>query len=398
MLGTLDDVKVLDLGQYISGPYCTKMLADYGAHVVKVEPPGAGDPARRIGPFPDDVPHPEKSGLFLHLNMNKKGITLDISSHDGADILRQLVREADILVENFPPSYLPSLGLSYADLESVNPRLVMTSVTPFGQTGPYRDYKATEMGVFAMSGRMYAHGLPEREPLRYAPDISWFQAGATAAVAAMGALLVSSSQGVGQHVDVSAVEALAGNADNRPLHYAYSGVEAGRSYSPGGYPVGAFPCRDGYVVFGVINDLFFHRLCHAMDRADLLEDPRFAEVEVRSQHLDELEPIFMEWLLQHTRREIFAMCQSHRVLCSPVFSPDELLEDPQLKAREFFVDVEHPEAGTLTYPGLPIKMSGTPGKMVTPAPLLGEHNVEVYRGRLGYSKRDLASLRYAGII
>ncbi|MCE2463858.1 MAG: CoA transferase, partial [Dehalococcoidia bacterium] len=376
--GALDNIKVLDLGQDISAPYCAKLLADYGAEVIKVEPHGQGDSARRMGPFPGDIPNPEKSGLFLHLNMNKKGVTLNLHTREGVKILKELVKGADILVENYAPAHLPSLGLGYEDLEQVNPRLVMTSITPFGQTGLYRDYKATEMGVFAMSGRMYTHGLPEREPLRYAPDISWFQTGTTAAISTLAAL--------GQQVVVSAMEAVVGSMDYRVLLYEYTGVKSRRGDFPSGFPQGAYPCQDGYVTFGVGQQRFFQRLCQAMGRTDLSEDPRFATSDARTENLDELEAIFLGWMMEHTKREIFEICQKVRVPCSPLLGPDELLDDPQLKAREFFVEADHPQAGRLTYPGAPFRMTQTPFWVRSPAPLLGQHNTEIYSGGLGYSK------------
>ncbi len=394
----LEGVRVLDLGHSIAGPYCAKLLADYGAEVIKLELPEIGDASRRMGPFPGDVPDPEKSGLFLHLNMNKKGVTLNLQCDDGANILKALVRQADILVENFRPGWLTSHGLGYEELKEVNPKLVMTSITPFGLSGPYRDYKATEMEVFAMSGRMYTHGLPDREPLNYAPDTSWFQTGATAAVATLAALLLSQSEGVGQQVDVSAMEALVGNVDNRPLFFAYSGIKSGRGDWPGGYPQGAFPCKDGYVVFGVGYVMFLQRLCRAMGRPDLAEDPRFGDFDALSSYLEEFEVILLSWLMEHTKREIFEICQKERVLCSPILSPDELLDDPQLRDRGFFVQADHPEAGPLTYPGAPFKMTETPWMVSSPAPRLGEHNEEIYCGRLDYSKGDLVRLRSKGVI
>ena len=393
----LEGVRVLDLGRGISAPYCARLLADYGADVVKVERPSQGDPARRMGPFPEDVPHPEKSGLYLHLNMNKRGVTLDLESPGGASILKELVRGADVLLENFPPSFLPSQGLGYEELCQVNPGLVMTSITPFGQTGPYRDYLAMEMGVFAMSGRMYTHGLPDREPLRYAPDISWFQAGVTAAVPTMAALLTAQATGCGEHVDVSAMEALAGNVDNRPLYYEYSGLKSERGNWPGGYPQGAYPCRDGYVVFGVGFDRFFGRLCRAMGMPGLGDDPRFATLRARMANLDEFEPVFLGWMLERTRKEVFEACQEARVLCSPILGPGEMMEDPQLVARGYFREVEHPEAGGLIYPGPAFDMTGSLSRW-RPAPLLGQHNAEVYCNELGYSRGDLIQLRYAGVV
>ncbi len=394
----LEGVRVLDLGRGVSAPYCARLLADYGADVVKIERPPEGDPARRMGPFPEDVPHPEKSGLYLHLNMGKRGVTLDVESTGGAAILVELVRGADVLLENFPPTFLPSHGLGYDELHEVNPRLVMASITPFGQTGPYRDHPATEMGVFAMSGRMYTHGLADREPLRYAPDISWFQAGTTAAVPTMAALLMAQATGSGEHVDVSAMEAMAGNVDNRPLYYEYSGLKSERGNWPGGYPQGAYPCSDGYVVFGVGFDRFFGRLCRAMGMQDLEDDPRFATLAARMANLDEFEPIFLGWILQRTREEVFVACQDARVLCSPILGPGEIMEDPQLVARGYFREVEHPEAGKLTYPGPAFSVTGSLAGVWRPVPLLGQHNAEVYCDELGYSRGDLVQLRYAGVI
>lgn len=396
--GALDDIKVLDLGSMVAAPYCAKLLADYGADVIKIEAPDRGDPARSVGPFPGDESHPEKSGLFLHLNANKKGITLNLQCRDGAKLLKELVRQADILLENFHPSVLPSLGLAYSELEAVNPQLVMTSITPFGSTGPYRDHSAEEMGVFAMSGRMYIHGLPEREPLRYAPETAWFQVGSTAAVSTMAAYLASRAQGVGQQVDVSAMEALTGNVDNRPLFYAYSGSKSQRGTWPGGFPQGAYPCQDGYVVFGVGYNRFFGRLCEAMGMPELSEDPRFTTPQGRQEHRAEFDELFLGWTMERTKREIFQVCQDARVLCAPLLDPGELMEDPQLVEREYFVELEHAQAGKLTYPGPPFKLSEAPSNVHRPAPLLGEHNMDVFCGRLGYSRQDLSRLRAVGAI
>ena len=397
-VGPLADVTVLELGHAISAPYCTKLLADQGAEVIKVEPPGEGDPSRRSGPFPGDIPHREKSGLYLQLNLNKKSITLNIHLPHGARILRRLVCQADILVENMPFGTLPSLGLAYQDLEAVNPTLVMTSITPFGRSGPYSSYKSQEIGVFAMSGRMYSHGLPDREPIRYGPDISWFQAGATGAAATLGALFAARSQGVGQEVDVSAMEALAGNVDNRLLYYAYSGVKSMRGAWVGGYPQGAYPCQDGYVMFGVGYTLFFHRLCRAMGREDLVGDPRYATRESREENREEFEENLLAWTMEHTKQEVFRLCQEARVLCAPLLDPGELLEDPQLAARKYFVEVDHPEAGTMPYPGPAFQLGTYPRHAPVPAPLLGQHNLEIFVGRLGFSLQEMAVLRQAEVI
>jgi crotonobetainyl-CoA:carnitine CoA-transferase CaiB-like acyl-CoA transferase len=393
----LSDVRVLDISDGVAGGYCARLLADYGANVLKVEPPFHGDSTRRAGPFPDDIPDPEKSGLHLHVNANKRGITLDITQPAGREILKKLVKDVDILVECFKPGYLTGLGLGHDDLEKVNTALVTLSITPVGQTGPYKDFHATDVGVFAMSGRMYSHGQPDREPLPYTLDVIWYQVAVTAAAAVMGALFAARIQGIGQQVDVSALEALLGNVDNRPLFYEYTGNKTPRSKWPGGIPQGAYPCADGYVVFGVGYDRYFRRLCDAMGHPDIYKDPRFATNAERTRNAEAFEEIFLEWTLQHTKQEIFETCQAHRVMCAPINNWEDLMKDPQLVERGYFAHMEHPKAGKLPVTGAPVKMHGTPWSLRRPAPTLGQHNAEVYAA-LGYTTDDLAHVRAHGAI
>ncbi len=387
---------VLDLSDNIAGAYCGRLLAGFGADVMKVEPSGVGDWARGIGPFPGDVSHPEKSGLFLHLNAGKRSVLLNWESGEGRETLRRLAAKADIVIETCPPGYMDSVGSGFDRLKVVNPSLVMTSITPFGQTGPYRGFRATDFGVFAMSGRMYVHGLPERTPLPYAPDVVWYQVAATAAAATMGALFASRREGVGQQVDISAQEALIGNVDSRNLFYAYTGVKTSRERWPGGIPQGAYPCLDGYVVMGVGYDLYFQRLCEAMGMPEVAEDPRFAESENRSRNAEEFDALFIEWLMQHTKQEVFELCQAHKVMCAPVLSFEELLEDPQLEARGYFSRMEHRGVGELPELGAPVKMSETPWLTGLQAPTLGEHTEEVLAGAEGIEGEDVAATRSEG--
>ena len=365
----LSDVRVLDLSDNIAGAYCAQLLASCGADVIKIEPPLHGDPARASGPFPGDLPDQEKSGLFMHLNGNKKGITLDIATESGQAVLKKLVAKADVLIETFAPTYLPSLGLGFQDLEHVNPALVMTSITPFGQTGPYKDFKATDIGVFAMSGRMYVHGLPGMAPLPYAPDVIWYQVGATASAATMGGLFNAKFQSVGQQVNVSALESLIGNVDSRCLFYEYTGVKTTRERWPGGIPQGAYPCRDGYIVIGVGYDVYFRRLCDAMGRPDICQDHRWATIEARTRNAEEFEAIFIEWLMQHSKIEVFNLCQAHRVMCAPVLSFDEMMQDPQLVARSFFTQVNHPYRRNSSCYGSPLQDDRDPVAEFRPGPV-----------------------------
>ena len=305
--GALADITVLDLTHHIAGPYCTKLLATYGAEVIKIERPGTGDPARQAGPFPEDVPHPEKSGLFLHLNTNKQSVTINLQHARGQALVRELVKQVDVVVENFAPRVLPAFGLSYADLEPLNPRLVMTSISNFGQTGPYRDWRARDIVIYAMGGAMNLTGLPDREPLRLALNLMAYQGGNVAATATMTGVLGAGRLGTGQHIDVSLFEVHAGCIDRRTtslLGYQYTGAPGYReeSIGLGVYPAGVIPCQDGYIQTLVFPQNW-ERLLTVMEMPELNEDPRFADALTRLQQ--EQHPAFMaifeNWLSHHTR-------------------------------------------------------------------------------------------------
>ncbi len=400
----LSDVRVLDLTHHIAGPYCTKLLADYGADVVKVERTGEGDPARRMGPFFEDDPHPEKSGLFLHLDTSKKGVTLNLKSEAGKKIFRELVRGVDILVESFSPRVMPSLGLDYEKLEAVNPALVMTSISNFGQTGPYRDFKASELILYGMGGAMNETGTLDRYPLKKGGRVIQYQAGTIAAVATMIALFASRAQGAGQHVDVSIFESQMGTIDRRMSHlltYQYNNETSYRKdpeiESPG-FPVGVYPCKDGF--FHIAGGhVFWPRICQMMDRPDLVDDPGFCTPlgQRDPENLERFSIIWYPWIAEHTKREIIEAGQAAGVLCGPVNTTEDLVNDPHWSVRGFWAEVDRPFTGRVTYPGAPFKMEETPWRVSRPAPLLGQHNEEVYGG-IGYSREDLVKLEQRGII
>ncbi|OGO00216.1 MAG: hypothetical protein A2Y59_01125 [Chloroflexi bacterium RBG_13_52_14] len=401
----LSEVKVLDLTWHITGPYCTKLLADYGADVIKVERPGKGDPARTMGPFFKDDPSPEKSGTFLHLNTNKKGITLNLKTATGQKILKDLVTHADILVEGFRPHVMPSLGLDYQTLKKINPKLVMVSVSSFGQTGPYSEFKASEIVEYAMGGEMYSTGIAGREPLKLGGNVIQYQAGNVAAVATLGAFFAAEFQGVGQHVDVSIMETQAGSADRRIMYilgYACAGVITTRWPPPREairmliMPQGVYPCRDGFV-----NTLslpqWWHRYIEALGMPELKDDPRFQNIYSAEAGM-EFDAIWYSWLADHDKQELFDIFLKYKIASAPVNSSADLLDNVQLKARDYFVEIDHPETGKVTYPGAPFKLSESPWKIRYPAPLLGQHNEEIYCNQLGYNKEDLVKLREGGII
>jgi crotonobetainyl-CoA:carnitine CoA-transferase CaiB-like acyl-CoA transferase len=398
----LSDVKVLDLTHYVAGPYCTKLLSDYGAEVIKIERPGTGDGARRMGPFLGDDPHPEKSGLFLHLNTNKQGITLNLKTDTGIRIFKELVKDADILVENFAPRVMPDLGLDYCILEELNPRLVKTSISNFGQYGPYRDYKATEIVLFAMGPHMITEGEPDQAPLRYPGYKSQFLAGTHAATATMGAFFGGELTGAGQEVDVSIIECLSSLPEGagKLMSYAFSGEEVVRTghRNEGMYPLGYFPCKDGVIhVFG-FTPAQWPRIAQWMEMPELLEDPRFIDPVKRPEHHDEFDVIFMEWLLDQTQQEVVRSGQENRIPVAPVNRIDDVLADPQFNARDAFVPIEHPVAGTVLFPNVPFKLPEVPSHPQQPAPTLGQHNREIYCDGLGYNDSDLVRLRAEGVI
>lgn len=401
----LSDIRVLDLTWYISGPYCTKLLADFGAEVIKVEKPGEGDPARRIGPFPHDEPHHERSALFLHLNTNKESITLNLKSRKGKKIVKELVRSVDILVESFSPRVMPSLGLSYEILRKVNPRLVMTSISNFGQNGPYRDFKASELIEYAMGGEMYSTGIEGREPLKLGGNVVQYQAGTIAAVATLGALFAARYRGVGQHVDVSIMETQAGTVDRRLQHllaYAYGGVLTNRWPPPREakswliLPSGVYPCKDGFLQV-LSFPQWLPRYAKALGMPEMVDDPKFKNV-LNREYAGEFDAIWYSWLAERSKADAFQALREAKIAAAPVNSPADLLIDTHLAAREYFVNIEHPEAGQTIQTGAPFKMSETPWQIRRPAPLLGEHNKAIYSRLLGYTEGDLQKLRRAKVI
>jgi crotonobetainyl-CoA:carnitine CoA-transferase CaiB-like acyl-CoA transferase len=393
----LEGVRVLDLGAHVSGPFCARLLADYGAEVIKVEPPSLGDPARREGPFAGDDPHPEKSIPFLYLNTNKRGITLDLHSDTGEGILRQLCRQADALVEDFPPVEAESMGLDFNALSQANPALVVTSITPFGQTGPYRDFSATDIVTCARSGLMYHSGDSDRAPLRNALDQSLYVAGAQAAAATLAALFARLATGRGQRVDVSVVECLAAHLVQAVPYYSYMGAIKGRRPVRGSGFEELLPARDGYVVPSVQGSQPWQVVAGLIGLEEL-QDERFASGAGRIEHGEELKRLLVEGLAQWDRKPLFQASGEHRLVFGMAQDAGDLLECPQLRARDFFVDVDHPVAGRAQYPGMGPKLSDHEFEIESPAPLLGQHNAEVFCNELGYSKEDLVCLREMGII
>ncbi len=401
----LAGVKVLEYARFISGSYCTKLMADLGAEVIKIEPPGEGSEDRRQGPFLQDIPHPERSGHFLYQNTNKIGITLDLKTATGRHIFKRLLKESDLFVQDNPPIQMQDLSLDYAQLEKINPRHITVSITPFGQSGPYCNHRGYAINTSAAGGMSNSIGSPDREPLSPPLSQSHFVSGAVSAVAGLVALFGREKTGQGQEVDVSEADVWAFFSGMMVHNFVHEGRKRVRGgfRTPGFYPYTILPCKDGYMsMIAVLGRQWktFLKLVGGGEVPDWYAgDPRFRDRWVNSlEHADELDARLSPWLMEHTMKEIFAVCQERHIPFAPVRSIDEAADDPHFKERDYFVEVEHPETGSIKYPGAPYKLSKTPWRVESPAPLLGQHNEKIYCGRLGYSKDELVQLRQAGVI
>ncbi len=384
-------VKVLDVGQGISGPCCAKILAQMGAEVIKVEPP-EGDLARQMGPFPGDIPHPEKSGLFLAMNANKQGITLDLSSPGDAEAFRNLAAGADIVIENPPPVSLEGHGLGYESLKNANPGLIFTSITPFGNRGPYKDFKATDLVLYHMSG--HAHGMlgpvkdPDSDPpIRAGGHQAELVGGMAAATATLMALYRKRMTGQGSRIDISSFEAmvtqlisgLANSAYGRPAPPRdLAKVEEAAIGGMVGAIGGILPCNDGYVAISPREDAQWERWLQVMGGPTWATDERYATRDARQKNSPALWKLLSDWSVNHSKHEIARMGQEQRVPCFPVNTVQDLLSDEHLADREFFVEIDHPVAGVLRYPGAAYRFSNSHLPLTArPAPLLGQHNREI---------------------
>ena len=397
----LAGVRVVEYAEFVAAPYCAELLADLGAEVIKIERPGNGDEARRWGPFPGDVPHAEKSGLFLYLNTNKLGITLNPQTASGQEIFKSLIETSDILVHDRAPGVMERLGLGYSDLSEVNPKLVVTSITPFGENGPCSGYKAYYLNTYhsGMLGYITPIGSarPEREPLRGGGLVGEYACGLTAVVGTLGALYWQRSQGQGQHVEVSKQEALVGYGRVNASSFANGVTIPTRTIRLPGRG-GMMPCRDGHVCVHVPQDSQWAGLVKLMGRPDWATDEKYSTTAGRILYLSEIIPLIREWTSTRTKEEIYHPAQKLGSTVTPVMTAQEVVDSRQSEARGFFSEIDHLEAGKFRYPGSPFLFSRTPPAVVKAAPLLGEHNEEIYIGRLGYDQRELVMMMQAGVI
>ncbi len=395
-------VTVLEYCSMVSGPYCTKIMADLGAGVIKIEPPVDGDPARKIPPFPGDNPHPEKSGLFFYLNTNKQGITLDPETPEGKRIFLELVKTADILVEDNPPGHMDQMGLGYKDLRAINKGLIVMSITPFGLTGPYRNYKGRALNISHVSGQAYLLPLisphSDRPPVKAGANTSDYDPGLVAVVAVLAALYRKGISGRGQHIDMSKQQALISMQRVESVTYANDRVVMTRTGNRTRMPGGILPCKDGYIVLITPEDHQWNAFLTLMGNPEWSREPWCRDMVSRSQNVDAINKLLTEWTTRHTIEEIFRKGQALSCPVSPTRSAEDLVNSEQLKTRGFFADVNHPILGPLKMPTSASRFSESPWRFERPAPLLGESNEEVYCKRLGYGKEELEILKSKGVI
>jgi len=394
MAGPLTGVRVLDLTRVLAGPYTTMLLADLGAEVVKVEEPGVGDEARRVGPFLDGV-----SAYFVSINRGKKGLTLNLKVEAGCRLFLDLVRQADILVENYRPGVMGRLGLDYERLKAVQPRLVYAACSGFGQTGPYAHRGAYDMIVQGMGGIMSITGEPGGRPVRVGTSIGDIAAALFTTIGILAALAHARATGQGQLVDVGMLDCQVAILENAIVRHMATGEVPGPlgSRHPSIAPFEAFQAADGHVILAV-GTKQWERFCHAVGRPDLTAHPHFATNALRAEHVEELREI----LAPITRRKSVAAWVSEMeaigVPCGPVNTVDRVVQDPQVKAREMLVEVQDAAVGPIPVAGLPIKLSVTPGKVGGRAPCLGEHTEAVLVEWLSLPADAIARLRADGII
>ena len=397
--------RVLDLADE-KGVFCTRFLADYGAEVIRVEPPH-GDPARSRGAFPGDQPHPEKSSYFLFYNTNKRSVTLNLKTVTGRSLFLRLVETADVVVETFPVGYLQRLGLDYDSLKRVNPGLVMASITPFGQTGPWREYISSDLVVMAASGYMQITGEPDEPPLRQGNEQSHFPGAQYAAVAIMAALYHrDGGAGEGQHIDVSLQESLITYYTD--AHPTLAWMQRGENVTrvgtnlnprrpPGRLPVqGRLDSGGGSSRRGS-GDTLAQWIYEVTGNDAILAEEYKGGNQERALYIDVITALFMDFAARFTAEELFHEGQGRNLVFLPVYDVGDLLQDPQLDASHFWAEMDHPEAGRLRYP-LGVIYSEDISVGGAPAPLLGQDNEAVYCGELDLSKQELSALRAAGVI
>ena len=395
MTSPLDGIKVLDLTRVLAGPYATMLLGDLGAEVIKIEQPGTGDESRNFGPFKNGF-----SLYFMSVNRGKRSVTLNLKTERGQAIFKQLLKQTDILVENFRPGTMKNLGLDYETLKADHPSLIYAACSGFGQTGPYAQQGAYDMIIQGMGGIISITGEPEGPPVRVGTSISDITAALFTTIGILSALHHRNQTGKGQFVDVAMLDSLVAVLENAVVRYFATG-EAPKPLGarhPAITPFEAFASADGYVIIALGNDVLWSKFCEHVDRKELISDERFQTNADRTENHSELFPILSEIMSQRTTDDWIDALGNIGVPCGPINTMDKVVSHPQVQAREMITRVAHQITGEVEVPGVPIKLSETPGNVDAPAPSLGEHTTEILTDVLKMSPDEVAKLKQDGVI
>ncbi|WP_254533254.1 CaiB/BaiF CoA transferase family protein [Natrinema gelatinilyticum] len=400
----LDNIRVLSLGQYMSAPYSTMLLADMGAEVIKVERPGTGDPRRSIPPFPEEAEDEKDAigGGFMAYNRNKKSVVLDLQSQEGLDTFKSLAEEADVVVENVRPGVTEKLGIDYETLSEINSGLVYAAVSGFGKMpgyrGPDTERPAFDIVVEAMSGMMQLVGFEDRPPQWTIYGLADLYSGMVTAYSIMLALFMRERTGEGQYVDTAMYDSMLSLNERMVMLYSFTDEMQPRGRLRHQGPRRAYEAQDGYVALNIPNDALWERLCKTIDRGDLIEDSRTADGPSRAENDDIIRDAIEGWLSDKTREEACEIFNNNGVPTGPVQTAEDVFDDPQVEARNMLVDIEDPEYGTNTFARTPMRLSKAPEIKKDPAPRLGEHTESILRDVLGYSDKRIEDLKRKEVI
>jgi len=394
----LEGIKVLDLTRVLAGPYCTMVLANLGAEIIKIERPGTGDDSRDFGPFVNG-----ESIYFISINRGKKSIAIDLKSEEGKELLMDLVKEVDILAENFRPGTMEKLGLGYDKLKEVNPRLIYAAMSGFGHSGPYSKRAAYDMIVQGMGGIMSITGQPGGEPTRVGTSVGDITAGLFGTIGILSALLGRQTTGKGQKVDVAMLDGQVSILENAIARYTASKEipEPLGSRHPSITPFEAFKTKDSWVILAAGNDALWAKFCKVIDREDLINDPKYLTNADRNNNHDILKPILDDVFTEKTTDEWLEILNNAGIPGSPINSVDKLFNDPQIDARNMLVEVEQPGVGKIKVAGNPIKLSDIPAKEevpVDPAPSIGQHTEEILKTLLKLDEKKVSELTSKKIV
>lgn len=389
----LEGLKVVDLTSALNGPFCTMILADYGAEVLKIEPVG-GEQCRTWGPLDEKS---GESGFYNYVNRNKKGATLNLKSEKGRELFYNLVKDADILVENYKGGVTKKLKIDYETIKKINPGIIYASGSGFGQDSPISHRPCYDIVAQAMGGMINLTGFKETNPVKVGPSVADHVAGIYLAVGVLLALYNKEKTGQGQLVDVAMFDTIFSLLENAIVNYTVGGFipERNGNVDPSIAPFDVYECKDGFVALGVGNDRLFEKFCNTIHHAELLDDPRYETNDLRCQnYIPELQNTIRTWCKDYTKKEIEAIMDENGIPCGPVLNVKEAIEHPHIQSRNMMVHVNHPTAGDQYFQGCVMKLSETPGTVETPSPLLGQHNCEIF----GISKEEEAKLKEEGVM